>query len=627
MAFLDKIAKQERTGAGIAGVNVDTGITNMINPKNFDGTPIKTIGTMSTYQLDVLDTIEKFAKDVDKARTENAKIKLGLDLENARLDLEEKWSGVHDRYTNDDTWNSYLEDKKKLLSEQSKMISSMKYMSMEEKKLAIEKNDIAYREDYAKNLGMRTDAVAKREADNARGNLEQIVTITSNLGIHDDKKAQENYKTMVNQINVLKEFAGLSNEQALVMYGNYVTKAEMGRQENYLEQVVMNEDLTFEQREAKLNELKKVMDNKDLMRAYAKEMTDLFTTDNKEEAEEYLYTKLTDESSKVINRMSNQFKRVKRERQEAERARQREIKARVRMENQQQKQAEYIMSLYTENALNERDALTLANIYAQKKGSKKFGMMDFLNNPVYIESVTDKSWDTFGDVNNTETLKVLTPSLIKSVKERMENLKANPNNTLKDYYAPIYEMADELSQGDKAQRINILKDYGLATNIDPSILINGENNERYYKVAQSMNKGAEVYNDLKDDINRDKFVKIRNNDKFRKLSAQFSSDRELGDEKALQYLTGEAVKNYGETNTRSNLISSLNNTLNKKIDMKISKNDVAIASEFTSKRKNYQYTKLKDKRQKTINNNNTKNTQTKTKSSVLNEAQNSAFGG
>ena len=196
MAFLDKIAKQERTGAGIAGVNVDTGIANMISPKNFDGTPIKAIGTMSTYQLEVLDTIEKFANDVDKARTENAKIRLGLDLENARIDLEEKWASVHDKYTNDDTWNSYLEDKKKLLSEQSKMISSMKYMSMEEKKLAIEKNDIAYREDYAKNLGIRTDAVAKREADNARGNLEQIVTITSNLGIHDDKKAQENYKTI-----------------------------------------------------------------------------------------------------------------------------------------------------------------------------------------------------------------------------------------------------------------------------------------------------------------------------------------------------------------------------------------------------------------------------------------------
>ena len=407
MAFLDKIAKQERTGAGIAGVNIDTGIANMISPKNFDGTPIKAIGTMSTYQLDVLDTIEKFAKDVDKARTENAKIKLGLDLENARIDLEEKWSDVHDKYTNDDTWNSYLEDKKKLLSEQSKMISSMKYMSMEEKKLAIEKNDIAYREDYAKNLGIRTDAVAKREADNARGNLEQIVTITSNLGIHDDKKAQENYKTMVNQINVLKEFAGLSNEQALVMYGNYVTKAEMGRQENYLEQVVMNEDLTFEQREAKLNELKKVMDNKDLMRAYAKEMTDLFTTDNKEEAEEYLYTKLTDESSKVINRMSNQFKRVKKERQEAERARIKAEKAAQAFYRKQLKSSIKEKERQVEKAMNNKDPYAFLKYkYGIDVSYKELAERDDL-----IDGITGRTGISYADKDNSMAFRFVPPEI------------------------------------------------------------------------------------------------------------------------------------------------------------------------------------------------------------------------
>ena len=434
MAFLDKIAKQERTGAGIAGVNVDTGIANMISPKNFDGTPIKAIGTMSTYQLDVLDTIEKFAKDVDKARTENAKIKLGLDLENARIDLEEKWSGVHDKYTNDDTWNSYLEDKKKLLSEQSKMISSMKYMSMEEKKLAIEKNDIAYREDYAKNLGMRTDAVSKREADNARGNLEQIVTITSNLGIHDDKKAQENYKTMVNQINVLKEFAGLSNEQALVMYGNYVTKAEMGRQENYLEQVVMNEDLTFEQREAKLNELKKVMDNKDLMRAYAKEMTDLFTTDNKEEAEEYLYTKLTDESSKVINRMSNQFKKVKKERQEAERARARaaaaEARARKRAEKErmQMLQANFNIAYNSGNYTTMENAITAKTSKGVRYDDRIAGEINALEsgniNNSRIYHITGKS---VKEINaNNEYIKGYVPETV------LDNMRVDVANSIRD---------------------------------------------------------------------------------------------------------------------------------------------------------------------------------------------------
>lgn len=423
MAFLDKIAKQERTGAGIAGVNVDTGIVNMISPKNFDGTPIKAIGTMNTYQLEVLDTIEKFAKDVDKARTENAKIKLGLDLENARLALEEKWSGVHDKYTNDDTWNSYLEDKKKLLSEQSKLISSMKYMSMEEKKLTLEKNNIAYREDYAKSLGKRTDAVAKREADNARGNLEQIVTITSNLGIHDDKKAQENYKTMINQINILKEFAGLSNEQALVMYGNYVAKSEMGRQENYLEQVVMNEDLTFEQREAKLNELKKVMDNKDLMRAYAKEMADLFTTDNKEEAEEYLYTKLTDESSKVINRMSNQFKRVKKERQEVERARKREEKERMQM-----LQANFNIAYNSGNYTTMENAITAKTSKGVRYDDRVLGEINALEsgniNNSRIYHITGKSVQEINASN--EYIKGYVPETV------LDNIRVDVANSMRD---------------------------------------------------------------------------------------------------------------------------------------------------------------------------------------------------
>lgn len=478
MAFLDKIAKQERTGAGIAGVNVDTGIVNMISPKNFDGTPIKAIGTMSTYQLEVLDTIEKFAKDVDKARTENAKIKLGLDLENARIDLEEKWAGVHDKYTNDDIWNSYLEDKKKLLSEQSKMISSMKYMSTEEKKLAIEKNDIAYREDYAKNLGIRTDAVAKREADNARGNLEQIVTITSNLGIHDDKKAQENYKTMVNQINVLKEFAGLSNEQALVMYGNYVTKAEIGRQENYLEQVVMNEDLTFEQREAKLNELKKVMDNKDLMRAYAKEMTDLFTTDNKEEAEEYLYTKLTDESSKVINKMSNQFKRVKKERQEAERARARaaaaEARARKRAEKErmQMLQANFNIAYNSGNYTTMENAITAKTSKGVRYDDRILGEINALEsgniNNSRIYHITGKS---VKEINaNNEYIKGYVPETV------LDNMRVDVANSIRDGKSESQAIIDVAStySGDNPEMTQLVvnsltQDGGYTKSIDVGI--------------------------------------------------------------------------------------------------------------------------------------------------------------
>lgn len=481
MAFLDKIAKQERTGAGIAGVNVDTGIVNMISPKNFDGTPIKAIGTMSTYQLEVLDTIEKFAKDVDKARTENAKIKLGLDLENARLALEEKWSGVHDKYTNDDTWNSYLEDKKKLLSEQSKLISSMKYMSMEEKKITLEKNNIAYREDYAKHLGKRTDAVAKREADNAIGNLEQIVAITSNLDIHDDKKAQENYKTMINQINILKEFAGLSNEQALVMYGNYVAKSEMGRQENYLEQVVMNEDLTFEQREAKLNELKKVMDNKDLMRAYAKEMADLFTTDNKEEAEEYLYTKLTDESSKVINRMSNQFKRVKKERQEAERARIKAERAAQAFYRKQLKSSIKEKDRQVEKAMNNKDPYA----FLKYKYGIDISYQELSDRDDLIDKITGRTGISYADKDNNMAFRFVPPEI-------------NTLDEFNDY------MAENQFTG--AERDKRVKSFAASSKIPLAVIDKGMSDPKYKEIyeegiyANSMRKKSKIsISDIKKD--------------------------------------------------------------------------------------------------------------------------------
>lgn len=528
MAFLDKIAKQERTGAGIAGVNIDTGIANMISPKNFDGTPIRTIGTMSTYQLEVLDTIEKFAKDVDKARTENAKIRLGLDLENARLDLEEKWSGVHDKYTNDDTWNSYLEDKKKLLSEQSKMISSMKYMSMEEKKLAIEKNSIAYREDYAKNLGKRTDAVAKREADNAIGNLEQMVAITSNLDIHDDKKAQENYKAMVNQINILKEFAGLSNEQALVMYGNYVTKAEMGRQENYLEQVVMNEDLTFEQREAKLNELKKVMDNKDLMRAYAKEMADLFTTDNKEEAEEYLYTKLTDESSKVINRMSNQFKRVKKERQEAERAR-------IRAEKQMQK-------LYQQNLKMDQTLRSEKYTDVRKAFKKRYGR-DMTDNDI-ANGTVNFDWSSLGDLDNFGKVEVFDKTEMANFKRNVNAQINNERMTEAEAKNLVREHAEEIMKSDTSpdKQLKIyayVKQYAGTENPIPYVY--GKEYPELYQ-AERVNKNSKGnYANVNIKIPKKGFIGWFDGegyDEWNDLRKDFSADPVYADAQLKNYIIG-----------------------------------------------------------------------------------------
>lgn len=283
---------------------------------------------------------------------------------------------------------------------------------------------------------------------------------------------------MVNQINVLKEFAGLSNEQALVMYGNYVTKAEMGRQENYLEQVVMNEDLTFEQREAKLNELKKVMDNKDLMRAYAKEMTDLFTTDNKEEAEEYLYTKLTDESSKVINRMSNQFKRVKRERQEAERARIRAAAAEARARKREEKERMQMLQANFNIAYNSGNYTTMENAITAKtsKGvrydDRILGEINALEsgniNNSRIYHITGKS---VKEINaNNEYIKGYVPETV------LDNMRVDVANSIRDGKSESQAIIDVAStySGDNPEMTQLVvnsltQDGGYTKSIDVGI--------------------------------------------------------------------------------------------------------------------------------------------------------------
>ena len=478
MAFIDKIAKQERTGASVAGVNVDTSISNMISPKNIAGIPIKTIGNMPTYQLEVLDTIENFAKEVDKARIENAKIKLGLDLENAKLDLEEKWAGVQDKYTNDETWNSYLEDKKKLLSEQDKLISSMKYMSTEEKKIMMEKNKIAYREDYAKNLTKRTEVWTEIQVNDAEANLEQLVNLSGNLGIYDREKAKEYYKTMITQIDVLKNLGGLSKEQAIVMFGNYTSKAEAMRQQNYLENEIMNEDLTFEQREAKLNNLKKIMEDETFMRGYAKEVASILSSDNQKEAEDYLYTKLTDENTKVVNRMSNEFKRVKRERQEAERARARaaaaEARARRRSEKEriQMLQANFNIAYNSGNYTTMENAITAKTSKGVRYDDRILGEINALEsgniNNSRIYHITGKS---VKEINaNNEYIKGYVPETV------LDNMRVDVANSIRDGKSESQAIIDVASaySGDNPEMTQLVvnsltQDGGYTKSIDVGI--------------------------------------------------------------------------------------------------------------------------------------------------------------
>lgn len=608
MAYLDKLVKQERTGSGITGINVDTSVPNMINPVNVTGNPVRVTGTMPTYKIEIFDTIEKYAQEADKAKIANAKVKLSLDLEQARLDLEEKWSTVNDRFTNEDRYSEFLQAKKDLLSEQEKIISSFKYMNKDEKVLALEKNKINYREDYIKTQGTRNSIYTQQQIDNADANIKQLISLSSNLGIHDDKKAKEYLKMIADTVAIKKELAGLTDDQAIVMIANYTKNAEMERFQNHLEEIKMS-DMSYQQKELKLKQIKQAISNKDLMRANIKEIVEMFPVENKDQAEEYLLTEMTDLTSKMVNGYYSEMRAINRAEKKAAAERQ-------RYEKQQQDMYRIANEKTYEDDLYNRNALAVASYQDSKKGYRNLSLNEFLTNPTHLERVSQYGWDVYGNTRNSETLKIVPDSAIKSLKEEVFNNEANGLSD-SETYRPIYDLADEISQGNPMIRNNILKDIGLRMKIDPTIIINGESKPEYYKVAKTMNSGQTFLNEM--ELSDSQLEKVYKNKNFQKLSSEFSNDKDLGNHLALQYLTGN-LKKIKNTKELANDFDRIAVNYLKRNDFNT--NNVAIAKEFTSNRKNYNYSKLKDVRKKEE----TKQVKTPAKSEILTN-QSSAFGG
>lgn len=608
MAYLDKLVKQERTGSGITGINVDTNINNMINPVNVTGNPVRATGTIPTYKIEIFDTIEKYAQEADKAKIANAKVKLSLDLEQARLDLEEKWSTVNDRFTNEDRYNEFLQAKKDLLSEQEKIISNFKYMNKDEKVLALEKNKINYREDYIKTQGTRNAVHTQQQIDEIDFNIEQAITLGGKQDIHSDLKAKEYLEMIMELVEHKKNLAMLTDEQATAMVVGYVEKMETQRIANRLEEISIS-DMNYQQKLKELDKIKSYVENKEAMNYYAEKMVEKFPVENKEQAKQYFVAKVTDWSSKNIKTFKAQVR-------ENHRLEQKAITERQRYEKQQQDIYRITNEKSYEDDLYKRNALAVASYQDDKKGYRNLSLNEFLTNPTHLDRVSQYGWDVYGNVRNSETLKIVPDSAIKSLKEEVFSNEANGLSDT-ETYRPIYDLADEISQGNPMIRNNILKDIGLRMKIDPTIIINGESKPDYYKVAKTMNSGQTFLNEM--ELSDSQLEKVYKNKNFQKLSSEFSNDKDLGNRLALQYLTGN-LKKIKNTKELANDFDRIAVNYLKRNDFNT--NNVAIAKEFTSNRKNYNYSKLKDVRKKEE----VKQVKTSVKSEILTN-QSSAFGG
>lgn len=508
MAYIEKIVKQERTGANIAGINAEGNTSSIINPRSITGAPIRSAGTMQTYQYDILDAIENYAKEADKAKIENEKIKMKLSLEQSRLDLEEKWAEIPDKLSNTERYNEYIQDKKNLLDQQEQNIMGNKYMTASEKQLEIERNKINFRKDFVQTSQKRSEIYIKQQIDNADDLIEQSVTLSKNTGIHDDKKIKEYYQDIVKLVETKKNLANLSDNDAIKLLTNYFSEAEMGRFQNHLEEIKMSSD-SFQSKQAKLNTLKSYMENKEIIGAFADEIVDMFPVEDKEKAKAYFIASIKDTPTKLVNTYKAELNRIAAEERRA-------IAAQKREERERQKISERI------DILENGEGYVEKNKAFKKVYGRNIEMADYNNGRI------DYDWETAGEINNGYHVKIFPNTVMKNLKGIVEEQIKNgaPLSKAKNL---VKEQAKSYFPNDINKQNAFIKQYADSVDESEMAYSQGDINPALYK-ADAL-KSAGIKNGIPDiELSSFTFESNKEIEKFNKISKSISPDVRYGHE-------------------------------------------------------------------------------------------------
>lgn len=606
MDFLKELVSDKRTGASISPVQVDTQSRFLMNTTNANLVAVPKADKIPEARNMFLDTLEELAKEAEALAIKNEKAKVDVELEKIDASFKEKWAEVHDKYSDEEKYIEYLKDYEEHRKQGEKIIANSNYYSEDEKMLMTEKYRARGQSIRADIKGERNQIYIAQQVQNANALIDQYTNIAGTFNLNEDSKATETYKKITELYKDLGKFKGTSPQVLSEMLSDTIGKAESMRLNTHLSTIIES-DLTTSQKRAKIKEIQNHLNRDDVLNAQINEFLDIIQPEDKEVAKEDLKIALKGHNLKTVKEVERQLKNIeKQERAEANYLKRQQAISQI------QNEKAYEDDLFNKNALG------VASYLDNKKGYRNISLNEFLSNPSHLERISNYGWDTYGDITDGNTLKIVPTSAINYLNKEINSNLSNSNLSPLEIYKPIYDLADQISNGNEMIRNNVLKDIGMQIKIDPTIIINGEKNQDYYKVATNMNKGKLFVDEYEIDSNSLK--NVSKHKKFKEISNKFSSDKVLGDYMALQYIIGEVLKTTKKKDLEGNFDIAIKSYLN---NNEINENNIKIASDFSTKRKDYKYSNLKDVRRKASQEIQIK----KSKKSEVLTSQSSAFGG
>lgn len=407
MDFLEKVVQNERTGANITGVQVDTSTQHLLNKPFLRG----------------FEELEKIAKEMDAIKIKNKRTEFELSLEQMDLDFAEKWNDPN-IYRDKEKYEAMLEDRKALQSEKAKLLSSNMYYNREEKinlKKELENKNKEIILGYQKN---RNIEYLRETINSTNANIDQLIAIgQKNISPTDYDSISKYVKRISENLSYLKTPLGLSEKELENMIGTRAKTLINGIYQEHLNKIISDPSMSTDKQEIELKKLAYSMDNKEYKEKLATDLANEFAKEDVDQAKEYFLTSFDSETKTIINQYRARFNEIKRARAKEERARKREEKERMQM-----LQANFNIAYNSGNYTTMENAITAKTSKGVRYDDRVLGEINALEsgniNNSRIYHITGKSVQEINASN--EYIKGYVPETV------LDNMRVDVANSMRD---------------------------------------------------------------------------------------------------------------------------------------------------------------------------------------------------
>lgn len=504
MQYMEKVVENERTGANISGIRVETQTSALLNRPDLQG----------------LAELERIAKEADQVNLKNKQQKFMLDLEAMDLEFQEKWNDPL-IYNDQEKYETMLSEKKALESEKAALVQQNQFFSLGEKDILRQQLSNRHTEIVLDHQKKRNTVVLRQAIDDSQANLDQYVTLSSKVNIHDYNRINEYNEQIVENIKSLQVLTGMSDEEVINTAASRIQQATNARYQTYLNDMILSGDLPLQEQERRVNELETVMNDEKYKRSVAKELASKLPTDDKKEAEDYFYAKLDTETKSIVVSFRRQFGEIKKTREREER------RAAVEAKRQAKERERYARRI---QELQNPELASDVNKAFKKKYKRDITMKDIQANLI------DLDWQSAGDFSNGKSIKIFPTKLLKDIQGVVEEEIKN-GSSVAEAKNTVKAKAIEYFPNDINKQKAFIKQYADTVGESANAYFNGDINPALYKADSYKQNG--VKNGIPEvDVSSIKPTDKKSLKRFNDISKKLSKDPVRGDEMAKRLMFG-----------------------------------------------------------------------------------------